>query len=401
MNRFVQVLEKVIHFSLLTFALSSLFSISITQISFAIGSSCWLLKTHLTRTWSEIRGTRVGIAILAFCLAYIISLTTAVDMESGIKFIKKLLQVVIFFWVANTVQDEKQRNLLVSLVIFAGVAAALNGIYSEIANPPVVVSEFGETIIRQVGTMSVPSTFAGLLMLTGLVTLGNFLFHEPKNHWLLGGIGIISICLLIILARQAWLGFLVGIIFLVYFWNKKLLGAMPLFLVFIFVLSPQVYKDRIESMTDIDNDQSLNIRKALWKGGWEIFKDHPITGCGFKCVDSVHTSYPDPTGFIALNRGMHNNIMQLLIDTGIVGFVAWLSIWVAYFIEIFKRWQVLAKDKTTGNNKGILLGSASAILSFLVGGFFESSFYDSEVVMLVYFIMGVSLAKVKNVPLRH
>ena len=122
MNRFVPVLEKVIHFSLLTFAFSSLFSISITQISFAIGSLSWLLKTHLTRTWSEIRGTRVGIAILAFCLAYIISLTTAVDLESGINFIKKLIQVVIFFWVANTVQDEKQRNILVSRVIFAGAA---------------------------------------------------------------------------------------------------------------------------------------------------------------------------------------------------------------------------------------------------------------------------------------
>ena len=120
MNRSIPVLEKVIQFSLLTFAISSLFSISITQISFAIGSLSWLLKTHLTRTWSEMRGTWVGIAILAFCLAYIISLTTAVDLESSIKYIKKLLQVVIFFWVANTVQDEKQRNILVSLVIFAG-----------------------------------------------------------------------------------------------------------------------------------------------------------------------------------------------------------------------------------------------------------------------------------------
>ena len=100
--------------------------------SFGIGSLSWLLKTYLTRTWSEIRGTRVGIAILAFCLAYIISLTTAVDLENSIEYMKKLLQVIIFFWVANTVQDEKQRNILVSLVIFAAVASALHGIYFEL-----------------------------------------------------------------------------------------------------------------------------------------------------------------------------------------------------------------------------------------------------------------------------
>ena len=126
MNRFVPVLEKVIQFSLFTFAISSIFSISVTQISFAIGSLSWLLKTHLTRTWNEMRGTWVGITILIFCLAYCISLTTAVDLENSVKYTKKLLQVIIFFWVANTVQDEKQRNILVSLVIFAGVAAALH-----------------------------------------------------------------------------------------------------------------------------------------------------------------------------------------------------------------------------------------------------------------------------------
>jgi len=343
------------------------------------------------------RGTWVGIAILVFCLAYFISLTTAVDLESSINYMKKLVQVVIFFWVANTVQDEKQRNILVSLVIFAAVASALNGIYFELINHPEIVhmvSSWG----RQTGTMSTAATFGALLMITGLIALGKFLFNEPKNYWVLGAVGIIVFCLILVLARQAWLGFLVGSIFLVYFWEKKFLWIIPIVLVFIFVLSPQKYKTRIESMTDIKSDRSLQERQIVWKGGWEIFKDYPITGCGYKCVDKIHSRYRDPSGAIGINRGMHSNIMQLLVDTGIVGFVAWLSIWVAYFIEIFKRRQVLAIDETQSDKKGMLLGSSVGVLGFLVGGFFESSFYDSEVVMLVYFIMGLSLSKVKNVP---
>ena len=58
----------------------------------------------------------------------------------------------------------------------------------------------------------------------------------------------------------------------------------------------------------------------------------------------------------------------------------------------------MARDKTLSNEKGVLLGSSTAVLGFLVGGLFESIFYDSEIIMLVYFIMGISLAKVKNVP---
>jgi len=36
----------------------------------------------------------------------------------------------------------------------------------------------------------------------------------------------------------------------------------------------------------------------------------------------------------------------------------------------------------------------------LAGGVFETNFYDSEVVMLLYFIMGISLAQTNQKPLQ-
>ena len=123
-----------------------------------------------------------------------------------------------------------------------------------------------------------------------------------------------------------------------------------------------------------------------------------MTGCGFKCVDSIHSQYPDPTGLVARFRGMHSNIFQLLVDTGVVGFGTWLSIWVAYCIEIFKRLRALAEEKSQDNAIGILLGGSAAVLAFLVGGVFETNIYDSEVAMFLYFIMGLSLAKVEKTP---
>ena len=35
------------------------------------------------------------------------------------------------------------------------------------------------------------------------------------------------------------------------------------------------------------------------------------------------------------------------------------------------------------------MGSAAAVTGFLVAGFFETNFYDSEVSMLLYFIMAL------------
>ena len=383
-------LDKIIQYSLFTFVAFAMFSISVTQISFAIGALSWLLKVHLTQTWKEISGTLVGIAILCFCLACVLAIITSVDLESSIKHLKKLVQFVIFFWVVNAVKDRKQRDLLIGLLIIAGLVVALNGL------SPYLSTDYSISQ-RLKGTLSKESTFSGVLMLAGLVALGQCLFYKPKKYWLMGSAGVIALCLLMTMARQAWLGSLLGAVFLVFYWNKKYLLIFPLLLIVTLLFASEQVTDRIYSFKNF-KDGSFQQRVSSWKGGWEIFKDHPVTGCGFKCVDYIHSQYPDPTENVARFRGMHSNIFQLLVDTGVIGFGTWLSIWVVYFIEIFKRLRALAEEEPQDNTVGILLGGSAAVLAFLMGGFFETNIYDSEVAMFLYFIMGLSLAKVEKTP---
>ena len=325
-------------------------------------------------------------------------------MASSVKFLKKLIQFVIFFWVANSVQEEKQRSLLVVLVIVSGAAAALGGLTQLLLD-----GSYRETFMVDAskaggikGTLSKQSTYSGVLMMAGLMALARCLFHKPKAYWVIGSIGLIAYALLFSLARQAWLGFFIGTVFLVFVWNKKYVLVLPLILLSLFLLSSDWVKKRVLSLKNV-NDLSLQHRVIIWKSGWKIFKDYPLTGCGYKCVDLIHHQYPGERkeylgykGILAYYVGLHSNIFQLLVDTGIVGFGAWVFIWITYFIEIFKRFRGLAEKTYRDSSKSLLMGPAAAVLSFLIGGFFETNFYDSEIAMLVYFIMGLSLAKVKN-----
>ncbi|MCH8312195.1 MAG: O-antigen ligase family protein [Nitrospinae bacterium] len=383
-HRWTPALDRVLTISLILFVVFSMFSISITQIAFAIGTVAWLTKVSLTQSWKRVRFP-LGIPFLLFIVACILAVVTAVDPGYSVKPLKKLLQILIFFWAVNSIRDERQRDFLVLLLVVAGCAAASYGIYQGLLTPVT-------TATRVEGTMSIYMTFAGILMLVGLVALGRFLLRKPRENWLGVAVLLIIVCLLLTLTRQAWLGFLTGLIFLVFVWKTRLLWGIPILLVLALLFAPAGVKERMHSMVDL-TDWTLQSRLALWQGGWQVFKDYPLTGCGFRCMDLVHTNYPDPTGYIKKYRGMHNNFVQLAVDTGLLGLTAWMSIWACYFLALFKRARGPGENSSP---RWVIHGSAAAVLGFLAGGFFEVNFYDSEVAMLLYFIMALPFAAEKS-----
>ena len=354
-HRWSPVLDRILSLSLVLFVMFSMFSISITQIAFAVGTIAWLTKISLTKSWSRVR-LPLGIPFLLFIVACILAVVTAVDPGYSVKSLKKLLQIFIFFWAVNSIKDERQRDFLVLLLASAGSLAALYGIYQGLLTPVT-------TATRVEGTMSIYMTFAGILMLSGLMALGRFLFRKPRENWLGAAVFLIVVCLLLTLTRQAWLGFLTGLVFLVFVWRTRLLLGIPVLLVLALLFSPAGVKERIHSMTDL-SDWTYQSRLALWQGGWNVFKDYPLTGCGFRCMDLVHTEYPDPTGYIKRYKGMHNNFVQLAVDTGLLGLAAWVSIWACYFLALFRRTRDPAENSSS---RWVIHGSAAAVLGFSGG----------------------------------
>ena len=368
-------LDKVITFSLVSFVCCSFFSISLTQISCGVGGLAWITRCCLARSWRE-QHFPLKIPFLFFILACLIAVIGAVEFSESYKSLKRLLEILIFFWAVNCVDNQELRDRLTLLLIASATISTLFSFYT--------TWETGlNHSARAEGTMSVYMTYAGLLMLAFLIAFGKVVFVPKENKWLYLAIVMMAVCLLLTFTRQAWLGVLAGMIFLVWFRKKALLWFFPIILGIVFVNSPATIKHRISSLVNL-NDANLQSRIALWRGGWLVFRDHPLTGCGFKCIDSVHQNYPDPTGIIKRLRGLHNNFVQLAVDTGLLGLVSWISIWCFYFMALYQRLISKSGDQVYKNGA---MGSAAAVIGFLVAGFFETNFYDSEVSMLLYFIM--------------
>ena len=393
MKQSFPIIDKILIFTLFLFTASSMFSISISQVSAGVGGFFWLLRTHLTDTWKEQRWP-LGIPFVLFVLACLIAVVNAYDVNYSYSSLKKLLEFLIFFWVLNCVRDNNLRNSLSLILITSATLAGLFGLYQywQVFDFNQKFSIFITTENRPEGTLSTYMTFAGLLMLAGVIALAKILFQKPTHKWLLGSIGIITLSLLLNLSRQTWFGFLIALIFLVFFWRKKILLLIPIMLLVIYVASPLSVQQRVKS-TLSGEDRTFTMRTALWKGGWKIFKDYPLTGCGFRCVDLVNSQYPDPTGYIARFRGMHNNLIQVAVDTGILGVTAWLGIWFCFFRFLYHKAIDLGKNVF---EHWSIFGSSAAVLAFLAAGFFETNFYDSEVAMVLYFIMALPFSGTQN-----
>ena len=182
-----------------------------------------------------------------------------------------------------------------------------------------------------------------------------------------------------------------------------MLLLLPIMLLVVYTLSPLQAQNRILAPFS-GKDRTFETRTNLWQVGWEIFKDYPLTGCGFRCVDLVNNQYPDPLyekthdlrRSVKYIQGMHNNFMQLAVDTGILGLTAWLGIWVCFFRLLYHRAKAIKRDP---QERWAIYGSAAAVLAFLAGGFFESNLYDSEVAMVLYFIMALPFSGTQNNPI--
>ena len=167
----IAVLDKLIIISLYAFVAFSMFSISITQISAGVGGLAWLLRTQLTGSWHEQRWP-LGIPFILFTLACLVAVLNAYDPSYSYPSLKKLLEILIFFWAVNCIRESRLRNSLITLLIISATLAGLYGFY-QAWNTSVTVGT------RIEGTMSVYMTFAGLLMMVGMLTLGRILFLRP------------------------------------------------------------------------------------------------------------------------------------------------------------------------------------------------------------------------------
>ena len=288
--------------------------------------------------------------------------------------------------------------------IFIGTLVSLIGIiqYYGLFNRIIL-----SVLSRPSSTMGNPDLLALYLLLLSFITLC-FCIKEKilwKKIFYTFSIALFLYTILISGSRAAYLGLLIGIIYFLFFYPKKIkyikIAIISLLIlavgIVLYVNTVNQYPKFLQQnrlfesimprllMSNLIEDP----RFAAWQFEFNILKSKPLLGYGPENLSVGFDRYYDPS-VPYLNRDIgwwdraHNIIIQTGSDAGILGIIAYLALFAALLWELNKI--KYASEKTDINARTAMMahGIQATLIGYFVADFFS---FDSFGTYLIFFLL--------------
>ncbi|MFQ5859773.1 MAG: O-antigen ligase family protein, partial [Anaerolineae bacterium] len=364
---------------------------------------------HVSRFTHLIRTTPLVLPTLLLVTVYLLSTATSISPRISFWGSYQRLQgtyttsayVIIFLLILQGLRTREQLDRLITAVILASLPVALYGLIQHYGLDPLpwlgdvttrVASSMGNSIfVAAYLIMVVPLTLLRLLEgFAGLVQAEDNLgppFIEATGYLFIFLAQMLAI--FFSQSRGPWLGllsalFVFGLLWAVTRGDRRLvigiIGIALLGAAFLVVLNlPNTPLEPIKEMPYIGRLGRVfetgrgtgRVRVLIWEGATQLITADPVRtviGYGPETMHMAYNPYypPDLAHYEARNASpdrSHNETFDALVTTGLVGFAAYLFLFVSLFYYGLK-WLGLVEDRRERN---LLLGmiAAGGILSVL------------------------------------
>jgi O-antigen ligase len=334
-------------------------TLQLADLLFLAAALVWVIAFAARR--AKFRWSWFYLCLAAYALACILSTIASDDPQhSAVKLAGKFYLIGVAFLTFNIVTSARMlKQVLRAWILGACIAVLLSllGIvffYAGLKDPSqniVVHYGFGSlpsgNYPRTEGFFSYPAIFCNFLSVTWMFALA-----LRSNEWLSERIfWIFGVALFIVDAFTLTPGlgglFLATGIFLrnrsqngaKEFWGRSaqfsgvLIAAIFLFVTSITLFSYDPVATRVPLM---DLDISTSVRVRAWSTALQTFTRDPILGRGVG-MPVANAEFTDPTGAEHLLTDAHNTYLSVLGETGLVGFLAFMSIIGFVTVSLLKR----------------------------------------------------------------
>ncbi|MDD3626098.1 MAG: O-antigen ligase family protein [bacterium] len=381
-------LEHLIVLFLFLYCCFSSISISAAETALGIALILWIV-TLIKKRFKNLSRSSIDLPIITFIIFRLISTFAGVDPANSLLKLKEVGLFIVVYLIQFNMNKNAFVKLMKTMVYAGGISVVSRIIYMYLIKG----LKFG-LANRLSGFSSGYMTFGSILTIIILFGISVLFFSENTNKekaFLGVSIFVLVIGLGLTLTRSAWIGLVAGLFFIGVFKERVFLMILIGLVITGFLFSPPKIKDRFISIFS-SKDATVQTRFQMWSWGWEVFKDRPVFGIGpnnVKKYKDVWDKYKIEGEAKNQMVHQHSNFMQMLVTLGISGFLSYIWLLISMLFIFIKGVKNLGSDK---HLSGVTWGALTGFVGFIVTGVFEFNFFDSEVTLLIFFLLGSILA---------
>jgi hypothetical protein len=293
--------------------------------------------------------------------------------------------------------DARERDFLVSILMFDGVVTAAYGVLQQVmgaARLNALGYEYNTTIrfaghfLRSFSTFIQPFGFglfeALVLVVCVPVALGNP--NRPRNRLFLYLAPLLAAGLVTSIVRAAWMGAAVGLGYVVSSRHRRLLVLVPLVFGLTLLIPPEAARTAFSST-------STNERATGWRENANLVTEHPL-GLGVGATGSAAITAAGHGAKITTRYQPDNWYVKLLLELGVLGVWAFVVFLVTAIVTTHRRARRLAGDD------GALVTGVVAMLLAAAMASLTATYFEIFPLDLLFWLLLVTAARIELSPAR-
>ncbi|TRZ81281.1 hypothetical protein D4R86_02895 [bacterium] len=268
--------------------------------------------------------------IFAFSAISLISILWTPQPILGLREIFRLLSIFIIYLTSFLlVKHRKDFKKLLYVLISSSIIPLIVAFWQYYVGKGEVI--FGEFFRRLYGTFFYPNSLAFFLVfITGILLLVLYWSKKIQTKAFYSIIIFSSFFILLrTYTRGAWIGALIIFFTFGFFKFKKVLLIGILFLILLSISVP-LLQERIRDIITLEPFSSLVWRFRLWENTMPFFFERPILGHGLSSFQFLSQNVQGLSLLPAPEA--HNDYLKILIETGAVGLIMYISIYFKLFV---------------------------------------------------------------------
>lgn len=335
---------------------------------------------------------RMGAALLVYWAITFLGFAIAQSQTNGLPILRaNTVGLLLFFATALTIRDRRSALWIVGgITLSAGLVGAVAAYehWAGYASQQSFITNSGQVVSRVVAGFGSPNELGGFLVILVPFTIaGALAVRRGKSLFLLAGV-LAVIGIWSSYSRGAVLGLAVVPLFFI---PRRWLGlVLPALLALLLIATPTLVKERFEKLSASGPEVATRI--DIWRAAVDIWEQNPIVGVG---VGGFPQAYSDaklpgkqylPDTIFQPPPHAHNLFLQQLAETGLLGFIALLTV----LVLAFRTALTVRHSRTRWVS---LLGTASlaSLSAFVVHNLFDVTLLEGTGVYL-FAILGLTSA---------